>query len=265
MSAVAERSPGGSSVTVVIPARMASSRYPGKPLASIMGLPLVEHVRRRALLADGVALVAVATCDESIQRAVEEYGGRAVMTSLSHERCTDRVEEAMQELPGDIVAMVQGDEPLLMPDAIAQVVLPLLQDPTLEASNLLSPLASDADYANTDIVKAVCNRHGNIMYFTRSPVPFFRRQTVVPVYRQTGIIAFRASFLSRMTALPETPLESAESVDMLRALEHGARVAGVVTLYPMIGVDRPGDVALVEQVIQQDEAQRSLFNRIRSL
>jgi 3-deoxy-manno-octulosonate cytidylyltransferase (CMP-KDO synthetase) len=238
------------SVTVVIPARMASSRYPGKPLASIMGLPLIEHVRRRALMAHGVTVVAVATCDASIQQAVEESGGQAVMTSSSHERCTDRVEEAMQHLPGDIVAMVQGDEPLLM-------------DPSLEAVNLLSPLASPDDYANVDIVKAVCNLAGNVMYFTRAPVPCFRRQTTVPVYRQTGIIAFRTPFLSRMVALPETPLERAESVDMLRALEHGGRVAGVVTPYPMVGVDRPGDVVLVERLLREDEEQRSLFDRLR--
>ena len=100
-------------ITVVIPARMASSRYPGKPLAEILGLPMVEHVRRRSLLAKGVDLVAVATCDESIKAAVEAFGGRAILTKDTHERCTDRDEEAMQTLPGDIVALVQGDEPLL--------------------------------------------------------------------------------------------------------------------------------------------------------
>lgn len=249
-------------ITVVIPARMASSRYPGKPLASILGLPMVEHVRRRALLANGIDLVAVATCDESIKETVEACGGHAVMTKDTHERCTDRVEEAMQRLPGEIVAMVQGDEPLLIPEAVSQVVQPLLDDPGLEVVNLLSPLDSPADYVNPNIVKAVCDRRGNVIYLTRASVPYFRQQIAVPVYRQTGIMAFRADFLPRFSALPETALEKAESVDMLRVIEHGIRIRGVVVAYTTIGVDRPADVGLVESVLRGDMVQRSLFERI---
>ena len=249
-------------ITVVIPARMASSRYPGKPLVPILGLPLVEHVRRRALLAHGVELVVVATCDDSIKKAVEACGGRAVMTKDTHERCTDRVEESMQRLPGDIVAMVQGDEPLLMPEAVSQVVQPLLDDPSLDVVNLLSPLESPDDYTNPNIVKAVCDGQGNVIYLTRAPVPFFRQQVVVPVYRQTGIMAFRAAFLPRFSALPETALEKAESVDMLRVLEHGIRIRGVVAGYTTMGIDRPEDVELVESVLRRDHVQRALFERI---
>jgi 3-deoxy-manno-octulosonate cytidylyltransferase (CMP-KDO synthetase) len=249
-------------ITVVIPARMASSRYPGKPLASIMGLPMVEHVRRRALLAKGVDRVAVATCDEAIKATVEACGGSAVMTKDTHERCTDRVEEAMQRLPGEIVAMVQGDEPLLIPEAVSQVIQPLLDDPALDVVNLLSPLESSDDYINSNIVKAVCDRFGNVIYLTRSPVPYFRHPVSVPVYRQTGIMAFRAAFLPRFSALPETALEKAESVDMLRVLEHGIRIRGVVAGYATIGVDRPQDVDLVESVLRRDPVQRTLFERI---
>lgn len=249
-------------ITVVIPARMASSRYPGKPLVSILGLPLVEHVRRRALLAQGVDLVVVATCDEPIKAAVEAHGGIAVMTKDTHARCTDRVEEAMQQLPGEIVAMVQGDEPLLIPEAISQVVQPLIDDAGLDVVNLLSPLESPDDHANPNIVKAVCDRRGNVMYLTRASVPYFRQTGAVPVFRQTGIMAFRGGFLSRFSALPETALEKAESVDMLRVLEHGIRIGGVVVGYTTLGVDRPGDVALVESVLRKDPVQRALFERI---
>jgi 3-deoxy-manno-octulosonate cytidylyltransferase (CMP-KDO synthetase) len=143
---------------------MASSRFPGKPLVSILGMPMIEHVRRRALLAPGVDRVAVATCDEEIKSTVEANGGLAIMTKDSHERCTDRVEEAMHAVAGSVVAMVQGDEPLLMPDAISQVVQPLLDDPTLEVVNLLSPLEGPEDYANPNIVKAVCDRDGNVIF-----------------------------------------------------------------------------------------------------
>ncbi|RJR32863.1 MAG: 3-deoxy-manno-octulosonate cytidylyltransferase [Desulfobacteraceae bacterium] len=251
-------------ITVVIPARMASSRYPGKPLAMIQGLPMVEHVRRRALLAKGVDLVAVATCDQSIKDTVEACGGCAVMTKDTHERCTDRVEEAMQSLPGKIVAMVQGDEPLLIPEAVSQVVKPLLEDPKLDVVNLLSPLESEKDYANPNIVKAVCDRLGNVIFLTRAPVPYFRQTMAVPVYRQTGIMAFRAGFLPRFSSLPETALERAESVDMLRVLEHGIRIKGVVAEYTTLGVDNPGDVDLIESALRKDPVQRTLFEQIQN-
>ncbi len=248
-------------ITAVIPARMASSRYPGKPLVSILGLPMVEHVRRRALLAVGVDHVVVATCDTSIRAAVEAAGGRVLMTRETHQRCTDRVEEAMHSLPGDIVAMVQGDEPLLIPEAVQQVTAPLVADPSLECVNLLSPLESDADRANPNIVKAICDQRGNLLYLTRAAVPCFRERGEVPVYRQTGIMAFRAAFLHRYSLMPETPLERAESVDMLRVLEHGVRIRGVVTNYVTVGVDWPSDVPLVERVLREDPAQRFLFER----
>jgi 3-deoxy-manno-octulosonate cytidylyltransferase (CMP-KDO synthetase) len=240
---------------------MASSRYPGKPLELIMGLPLVEHVRRRSLLA-GSNLVVVATCDIDIKEATEKFGGRAVMTRDTHERCTDRIEEAMENLPGDIVVMVQGDEPLLMPEAINAVAAPLLADPTLPIVNLLSPLQSKEDYENPNIVKAVCKLNGDVIFFTRSSIPFFREQIEVPVYRQTGIMAFRKEALNQFSALPATALEKAESVDMLRAIEHGMRIAGVVADYPTIGVDKPSDVLLVESVLATDKVQQELFKSI---
>jgi 3-deoxy-manno-octulosonate cytidylyltransferase (CMP-KDO synthetase) len=257
-----ERSEMQNMITVVIPARMASSRYPGKPLELILGLPLVEHVRRRALLAQNVGCVAVATCDELIKDAVEAFGGRAVMTRDTHERCTDRVEEAMQRLPGEICVMVQGDEPLLVPEAIHQVVQPLIVDISLDVVNLLSPLESSDDYTNPNIVKAACDQYGNVIYLTRAPIPHFTEKLSVPVYRQTGIMAFRTSFLNRFSSLSETALEKAESVDMLRLLEHGIRLGGVVAGYTTLGVDRPDDVELVESLLHRDPVQRALFERI---
>ena len=248
-------------ITAVIPARMASSRYPGKPLIVILGLPMLEHVRRRALLAQGIDHVVVATCDASIHATVQAEGGRAVMTKDTHERCTDRVQEAMLDLPGDIVAIVQGDEPLLIPAAVEQVTQPLVDDPTLDSVSLLSPLETDADRTNPNIVKAVCDQRGNVMFLTRAPVPHFRERFEVPIYRQTGILAFRTSFLHHYSTIPETPLEKAESVDMLRVLEHGRRILGVVVDYVTLGVDSPEDVPLVEQVLRDDPTQRALLER----
>ena len=251
-------------ITVIIPARMASSRFPGKPLVPILGLPMVEHVRRRALLAEGVNQVVVATCDEPIKSAVEQFGGLAVMTRDTHERCTDRVEEAMQSLPGGIVVMVQGDEPLLVPESISQVLKPLLEDPSLEVVNLISHLESKEDYYNPNIVKAVCDLKGNIIFFTRSAVPYFRKEVQVPVFRQTGIMAFRTAFLKRYSTLTETSLEIAESVDMLRVIEHGVRISGVITNCSTYGVDLPEDVQVVESIIKTDPEQNKLFQLISS-
>jgi 3-deoxy-manno-octulosonate cytidylyltransferase (CMP-KDO synthetase) len=250
-----------SSYTVVIPARMASSRYPGKPLERILDLPMVEHVRRRALLAEGVGDVVVATCDRSIFDAVEAAGGRAVMTADTHERCTDRVEEAMRSRTADVVVMVQGDEPLLVPDAVVRVARPLLERGDVVCTNLLSPLESEADLANPNIVKAVCAQDGRIMFLSRAPIPFYRSRTEAPVYRQTGIMGFRAGLLRQYAALPETPFERAESIDMLRLLEHGLAIHGVVVDFPTIGVDRPEDVPVVESWLRQNPLQHSLYEQ----
>lgn len=251
-----------SRVVAVIPARMASSRYPGKPLVSIANLPMIEHVRRRAMLAQGIDHVVVATCDAEIMQAVQRSGGEAVMTSNAHTRCTDRVAEAMLRLEGDVVVIVQGDEPLLRPDSLDQVIRPLLERGGPECSNLLSPLESNEDLGNPNIVKALCDRSGRILFLTRANVPFFRERVACPVYRQTGIIAFRTAFLRVYSQLEETPFERAESVDMLRVLEHGYAIAGVIADYSTVGVDRPSDVPLVEKILRQDALQKSLLDRI---
>lgn len=254
-----------SSFIVVVPARMASSRYPGKPLVPLLGVPLVEHVRRRALLAEGASQVVVATCDASIRDAVVAAGGQAVMTAATHERCTDRVEEAMRHLSGDVVVMVQGDEPLLMPDAVSRIAQPLLDRAEVVCTNLLSPLDSDADLANPNIVKAACDQQGRVLFLSRAPIPYYRKRIACPIHRQTGIMAFRASLLRTYATLPETPFERAEAIDMLRLLEHGYPIHGVVVDYPTFGVDRPGDVPAIERRLREDPVQRELHERITTV
>ncbi len=253
----------GRKVVAVIPARMASSRFPGKPLVSIAGLPMVEHVRRRALLAGGVDEVVVATCDTSILQAVTAAGGRALMTKDTHERCTDRVAEAMLSLDSDVVAIVQGDEPLLLPGAVEAVIRPLVERDDVVCTNLLSPLESDDDLGNPNIVKAVCARDGRVLLLSRAPIPYFRKKEACPVYRQTGIMALTADFLRTYSMLPETPFERVESVDMLRVLEHGFQILGVPLDYSTVGVDRPVDVPVVEQLLERDPVQRDLLARTR--
>lgn len=256
---------GRPTVTVVIPARMSSTRYPGKPLAAILGLPMIEHVRRRIMLAGGVDSVVVATPDTAIMDVVAAAGGIGAMTKHSHVRCTERVVEAMEQRTADIVVIVQGDEPLVVPEVVQEVVRPLLEDPSLECTNLLCPLESAADRESPEVVKAACDLQGNVLFFTRSSIPCFRDKVEVPVYRQTGIMAFRSAFLKQYDAWSETPLEKAESVDMLRILEHGHRIRGVVTNFIMLGVDRPSDVPTAERILRDDPAQHAIYESTLSM
>lgn len=243
----------------VVPARLASSRYPNKPLAQILGLPMVEHVRRRAALARGLDQVVVATCDQEIADVVQAAGGQVVFTAATHERATERVAEATRHTDAAVVVMVQGDEPLLLPDAIERVVAPLHERPDVSCTNLLSMLDPD-ERSDADVVKAACDLEGDVLFLTRAPIPFVRSESAaVPVYRQTGIMAFRADLLREFATLPATPLERVESIDMLRLLEHGRRIRGVLTDHPTYGVDRPEDVETVERAMRNDPVQRSLY------
>jgi 3-deoxy-manno-octulosonate cytidylyltransferase (CMP-KDO synthetase) len=249
-------------VVVVIPARMAASRFPGKPLAPILGLPMIEHIRRRVMLSDVVDEVHVATCDPMIKDTVENFGGSAIMTSSTHERCTDRVEEAARTLEADIVVMVQGDEPLFRPEIIRDLIDPIIRDSSVYCTNLLSLITNRDDLTEIDIVKAAINRHSDILFFSRAPIPYFRVENNAPCYRQTGVSAFTREFLSTYTTLPPTPLEVAESVDFLRILEHGYSIRSVVTNEITHGVDRREDVDAVENILKIDPVQRSYFERI---
>ncbi|WAC04336.1 MAG: 3-deoxy-manno-octulosonate cytidylyltransferase [Methanoregula sp.] len=252
-------------VAVIIPARMAASRFPGKPLSRILDLPMIEHVRRRVLLSDAVDEVYVATCDHEIMDTVHRYGGKAIMTASTHERCTDRVEEAAHGVDADIIVMIQGDEPLFMPGVIRQLIDPFFSDPSVNCTNLISLIRDRNDLNDVDIVKAAVNLQGNIMFFSRAPIPYFRVDNHAPCYRQTGVSAFSRSFLSTFTALSPTQLEVAESVDFLRILEHGFSIRSVIINDETHGVDRPDDVAVVEHVLRTDPVQREYYERILSL
>lgn len=248
-------------IIVVIPARMASTRFPDKPLTKILDLPMIEHIRRRALLAENVADVVVATCDQEIVDVVTAAGGKAVMTASTHSRANDRVAEAARLLDADIIVVVQGDEPAVLPESLSQVAAPLLENDHIQCSVLLSPLDA-ADYQNVNIVKAACDQLGRIIFLSRSPIPYQQVKGVTcPVYRETGIRAFRADFMQIYSALPETPFEQTESVDMLRVLEHGYPIQGVPVSYISLGVDHPDDVLLVERLMKTDETQRMLYQR----
>lgn len=241
----------------VIPAHMASSRYPGKPLKTLLGMPLIQHVYLRCRLYQGFERVVVATCDDEIAQSIRAVGGEAVMTADTHERCTDRVQEAVEALElglndQDLVVMVQGDEILVSPDMLAETVT-RYRDSGAPVVNLVSRLYRPEDQDDVNAVKAAVAPDDRILYFSRSAIPSrARARDGVPVYQQTGVIAFRPNLLATFSSLPQTPLEQAESCDMLRLLEHNMAIYAVRTETETIGVDTPADHARAEQVLAAD-------------
>ncbi len=243
-------------ILALIPARMGSSRFPGKPMAQILGKPMIGHVYERVAQSDLVDLVAVATCDPEIFDYIVGIGGVAVMTSDSHERASDRCAEALlileqeRDTRFDIVVMVQGDEPMTHPDMIREAVEPMLDDPTIKVVNLLGTIADDAEFEDRNCIKVVCDLRGNAIYFSREPIPTRARSSEIPRAKQVCVIPFQRDYLLEYNKLPPTPLEIAESVDMMRVLENGDLVRMAPTRHQTYAVDTPGDLVRVEEMMR---------------
>ncbi len=244
-------------ILALIPARMGSSRFPGKPMAKILGKPMIGHVWQRVAVSPLLTLTAVATCDDVIADYIRSIGGEAVMTSDKHERASDRCAEAMLILERergirfDIVVMVQGDEPMFQAGMIAEAVAPLLQDPTLQVSNLLAPISSPDEFEDRNCIKVVCDLRSNALYFSREPIPTRVRGGQIPMGKQVCVIPFRRDYLIDYTKLAPTPLEIAESVDMMRVLEHGQVVRMVPTRFESQAVDTEADLLKVEHLMKE--------------
>ena len=234
-------------VLAVIPARMGSSRFPGKPLASLGGRPMVEHVYRRTAACPRLGEVVVATCDADIQRAVAAFGGLVELTAATHERASDRVAEVSARRLADIVVMVQGDEPMITPDMVTAAVDGLIAAPSVGCVNLAAPIEDERDAQDANTIKVVASASGRALYFSRSPIP---SQFAPGVLRkQVCVIAFRREALARFAALPPGPLERLESIDMLRFLEHDLPVGLVDTDVPTQAVDTPDDLVRVSRLM----------------
>jgi 3-deoxy-manno-octulosonate cytidylyltransferase (CMP-KDO synthetase) len=231
-------------VLVLIPARMASTRLPGKPLADIAGVPMIVHVWRRAVAA-GIGPALVATDSPEVAAAVEKFGGKAVMTRVDHMSGTDRVHEALGKIdPGrsaDVVVNVQGDEPMLEPGNLAAAVA-LLEDRAIEIVTLAAEIRKAADRNNPNVVKVVGTPVGparlRALYFTRATAPAGDG----PLYHHIGLYAFRRAALDRFVSLPPSPLEQREKLEQLRALEAGMRIDVAIVDAVPLGVDTPEDL-----------------------
>ena len=247
-------------ILALVPARMGSSRFPGKPMALILGKPMIGHVYERVAKSPMLSMTAVATCDQEIFDYIESIGGVAVMTADTYERASDRCAEALLKLEKanntryDIVVMVQGDEPMTHPDMIAEAVQPMLDDPDIQVTNLLGQIKNIAEFEDRNCIKVVCDLNSNALYFSREPIPTRCKVDAIPMGKQVCIIPFRRNYLLEYTKLAPTPLEIAESVDMMRILEHGMKVHMVPTSHDTHPVDTPADLQKVARLMQNVNA-----------
>jgi 3-deoxy-manno-octulosonate cytidylyltransferase (CMP-KDO synthetase) len=238
-------------IVAIIPARYASTRLPGKPLADLDGRPMIEHVYRRVSAASGLSQVIVATDDLRIATRVHDFGGKVRLTKATHATGTDRLAEVVASMDVDIVVNVQGDEPLLDPRAIDELVAPFATDPTLQMTTLFRRIQDPADVNNPNITKVVIDRGGFALYFSRAPIPYVRdpRGGWPPLYRHIGLYAYRRSTLLVLASLDPTPLEQAEALEQLRALEHGIRIKAVETHHESFEVNTPADLEQVRRLL----------------
>jgi len=240
-------------IVAIIPSRFGSTRFQGKPLASIAGKSMIQHVYETTAQADIVDRVAVATDDERIVEAVKQFGGEAVMTSETLRSGSDRVAEAAERMGlqmDDIVVNVQGDQPLMDPRCLEDVVAPLAADTALGITTLAFRIIDPQEYDNPKDVKVVMDHRGDALYFSRAPVPFARDDgEIFDSYKHLGVYAYRRWFLEIFRDLPTGRLESIEKLEQLRALEFGRRINVVVTPYDSPEVDLPSDISRIEKMI----------------
>lgn len=242
-----------------IPARYASTRLPGKPLLPIAGRPMIEHVYRRAARARGLSRVVVLTDDERIARAVEGFGGEVEMTPAECPSGTDRIAHAARGWPdATAVVNVQGDEPLIDPEAVSRIAEHLASCPTDPVVTLAAPLAPPAAdaFASPHVVKVVVGLSGHALYFSRSAIPYPRREGASAPLRHLGIYGYQRAALLRLAELPPTPLERSEALEQLRALEHGMAIRVLIAGRGLPGVDTEEDLHRVERLLlaQGEEA-----------
>lgn len=250
-------------VVLVIPARMKASRLPGKPMKPILGIPLIEHCYHRACKAVGSEAVYIATCDQEIESHANGLGGQVIMTSADHTRATTRTAEALEIIEStsngviDIVIMFQGDEPFIPPETIADIVKHFA-DPNVEVVNVMSEIKSMEAFEDRNNVKVTVKENNDALYFSRAPIPCqWTHNKAIPMYLQTGLIAFRRKALLAFNQMTETTLEIAESIDMNRLIERNKNVRMVLTENFTMGVDTEQDLIIASQRMLSDPSFKS--------
>lgn len=238
----------------VIPARMGSTRFPGKPIADLLGRPMIEHIYKRVAMSPSLDATYIATCDEAIRQVAEAFGAPVIMTADTHERASDRVAEAVDKIEADLIVMVQGDEPMTHPDMIDAAVSPFKNDPQVGCVNLVRKIDHETDFRDTNTIKVVMDKNNNAIFMSRQPIPTMAKTgfAQTEAYKQVCIIPFRRELLFQYTNLPPTPMEQLESIDMLRLIEHGMSVKMVHTEFNTQAVDTEDDLARVAKLMETD-------------
>lgn len=246
-------------VVTIIPARMGSSRFPGKPMAEILGMPMIGHVYTRSKMCELSDEVYVATCDDVIFDYITSIGGKAVMTKDTHERCTDRTYEALLKIEQennckyDAIIMVQGDEPMVLPSMLEASVSPIVNRTDVSLVNLYSEIKTKQEHEDPNCVKVVIDAAFNALYFSREPIPSWKKGGKnFPMYKQVCVISFTRDYLIRYSALAPTMLEEVESVDMNRVLENGEKVHMVKIENESQAVDTPADLTKASEAMRND-------------
>ena len=238
----------------VIPARYSSTRFPGKPLKDICGKPMICRVWERASLAKSVAEVIVATDDERILQAVKNNSGRAIMTRADHKTGTDRLAEVAEKFPDvEVIVNVQGDEPLIEPALIDELIGEFVADKNLQMATVATELTDVDEMKNPNNVKVVLDKNNDALYFSRSLIPYPRNAGKAKVFKHIGIYAYRRNFLLAYAKMTPTPLEQSESLEQLRALENGYKIRVIKSSCRFIGVDTEEDLKLVNEIYRQEE------------
>lgn len=231
------------SIAIIIPARYASTRLPGKPLIEVGGKPVIQWVYEKASASKLAQKVIVATDDQRIFDKVKSFGGEVVMTRNDHKSGSDRIFEVMTQYPEIMIAVnVQGDEPLITPESIDTAINTLMVDDSADISTLVRKIDSDEEFNNPNVVKAVFDNEQNALYFSRSAIPFHRNVGQIDNYAHIGLYVYRKNALEKMTKLPQSSLELAESLEQLRALQNGMKIKTAIVDYKPIGIDTPEDV-----------------------
>jgi 3-deoxy-manno-octulosonate cytidylyltransferase (CMP-KDO synthetase) len=239
----------------IIPARFASSRFPGKVLAQVSSKSVLQRVYERACLARYLTATMIATDDERIYQAARGFGARVVMTRADHVSGTDRVAEAASAENAELVVNIQGDEPLIDPAAIDAAILPLAHDPEIVMGTLKKAIEDPREITDANVVKVVTDRNGDAIYFSRCPIPYERDQAKPGThFKHIGLYVYRRDFLLGYSALPVGPLEHAERLEQLRALENGYRIRVVETECESLGVDTPEDLVRVCKLFETSMA-----------
>lgn len=241
----------------MIPARMGATRFPGKPLVDICGKPMIEHVWQRIKLCNNIDSLYIVTCDLEIKEAAEAFGAEVILTSDKHERCTDRVAEGCQKLLAsggdfDAVINVQGDEPLLNPATLNLLIKPFLEEKNVKVVNLIENLDSEEDIDSYNNLKVVFDTNNYALYYSRQPIPD-NRKAKVNYYKQLGIYAFSKEAIIKYPKMAQTPLEIAESNDILRFLQNGIQIKVMLSPHKTQGVDTPADHKRVCALMRRDK------------